>query len=156
MKNSKDSEVTIKTVPAKSQHHLVVEELIKNKCAAQRLSLISDIQFDNSPKGRKSRISWELISADDEDIRGLISLKTQDQDGTAEEKVVYEVINLLTIMDRDTRYKKAWICLVGSGFTPALKDFYMLDLHRKIPNMRDRVFIVDGIHGVASANFVLP
>ncbi len=143
-------------MPVKSQYYPAVEKLINNKCSTQRLYLISDVQFDQSPKKRKYKISWELISVDDENVRGLISLKTQDQDGTAEEKVVYEVINLLTIMDRDARYKKSWICLVGSGFTPALKDFYVFDLQHKIPDMHNRVFIVDGIHGVASTNFVLP
>lgn len=141
---------------AKSKYHSIVENLIKSNCLLNHLNLISDVQFYPSPKGRGSKISWGLISEENENVRGLVSLKTQDQGGTAEEKVVYEIVNLLTIMDNDSRYKKSWVCLVGPGFTPALKDFYIQDLHHKVPEMREKVFIINDLQGLKLTNFALP
>lgn len=111
--------------------------------------------MNTSPKGTPYTISWQLISNGDENIRGLVSLREQHVGGTTEEKVVYEVIKLLMTMENDIRYKKSWIVLVGPGFTTALKNFYIHNLYKKIPEMFGRVFIIDDVQELRSTNFVL-
>lgn len=54
----------------------------------------------------------------------LVSLKWQQVGGTAEEKVPFEVISLMSaVTNNESKYKKAYLILGGEGWT--LRDFYV-------------------------------
>ena len=131
------------------------ENAIKRSCIKHKLLVNSGPKMTSSPKGKPYRVAWELISASDENTRGLVTLKTQEGNGTAEEKVPYAVIQLLTSMEADLRYKKAWIILSGSGFTPSLMEYFAHDLHKKIPDMREKVYVVSDAKVLRSIYFDL-
>lgn len=131
------------------------ENAIKRSCIQNQLLANSDAIMPSSPKDKPYRVAWELVKASDEKIRGLVMLKTQEGNGTAEEKVPYAVIQLLISMETDPRYKKAWIILNGSGFTPYLMNYYAKDLHKKIPDMREKVYVVSDQNVLRSIYFDL-
>ena len=131
------------------------ENAVKRSCIRNKLLANSDAKMPFSPKGKPYRVAWELVSASDKNIRGIVALKTQEGNGTAEEKVPYAVIQLLTSMDADLRYKKAWIILSGSGFTPFLMNYFANDLHKKIPDMREKVYVVSDENVLRSIYFDL-
>ena len=131
------------------------ENAVKRSCIRNKLLANSDAKMPSSPKGKPYRVAWELVSASDKNIRGLVALKTQEGNGTAEEKVPYAVIQLLTSMDADLRYKKAWLILSGSGFTPFLMNYFVNDLYKKIPDMREKVYVVSDENVLRSTYFDL-
>lgn len=132
-----------------------VQRAIERSCQANRLTARSQQVVGTSPSGRRHKVDWELVSNIDEGLRGLVSCKFQEQGGTAEEKVPYEVLKLLHAMDLDKRYRKAWIVLGGNGWTKGLKSFYELDLKNWIPAMRDRVIIIPDTDALLSTNLTL-
>jgi hypothetical protein len=87
-------------------------------------------------------VDFEMWKQDDPNKRALLSCKYQENSGTAEEKIPYEVIKLISTMESDLRYRRAWLVLGGIGFSPALVAFYKTRLHEFIPSMRGRVDIV--------------
>ena len=64
------------------------------------------------------------IHAEDKDGRiHLVSMKWQQVQGTAEQKIPFEIICLADLMIRDESYYKAYLVLGGDGWR--YKDFYL-------------------------------
>jgi hypothetical protein len=73
--------------------------------------------------------------------RIVVSLKWQQVAGTAEQKVPFEVIALLELLESG-ECDKVYLVLGGTGWTPQLREFYLSEgLCRFIPGA-DRVRIV--------------
>ena len=81
-------------------------------------------------------MDYELISLENENIRGLVSCKTQNTSGSADEKVAYEVIKLLYLMEQDQRYKHAWIVLGGVAWRDEVRNFLRNEIQHWIPELK--------------------
>ncbi len=86
--------------------------------------------------GSRFGVSAHKIDTYAEDQRGrihLISLKWQQSQGTAEQKIPFEVISLIDLLQTNENYFKAHLVLGGNGWK--YKDFYVAGgLRRFIPN----------------------
>jgi hypothetical protein len=125
-----------------SNYEAIIEMCIKRSCEKNNLEAISQATIGTKPGGGKHRVDWEIIDKQDPESRGLISCKYQGTSGTAEEKMVYEVIKLLYTMKTDTRYKKSWIIMGGEGWSTGMREFIKNHLSEWIPSMRDKVEIL--------------
>jgi hypothetical protein len=130
----------------------VVRAVIERSCRKNNLTARTQVEVSDRPEGGKHRIDWELTSASDENVRILVSCKVQNSSGTAEEKVVYEVVKLIHTMDSDPRYKHAYIVLGGTGWRAGLKDFVAKDLKNYIPSMDGRVTVVTTTDALVALN----
>jgi hypothetical protein len=119
----------------------VIEAAIKRSCEKFNMNANSQVNIGEKPGGGKHRIDWELVDKDDDNLRGLVSCKTQSTSGTAEEKIAYEVIKLLHTMKIDSRYHHAWIVLGGTGWSHSMKKFVQNELIHWVPAMENRVTI---------------
>jgi hypothetical protein len=119
----------------------VIEAAIKRSCEKFNMNANSQVNIGEKPGGGKHRIDWELIDKDDDNLRGLVSCKTQSTSGTAEEKIAYEVIKLLHSMKIDSRYHHAWIVLGGTGWSHSMKKFVQNELIQWVPAMENKVTI---------------
>lgn len=91
------------------------------------------------------------IIADKLGNKYLISLKWQQVNGTAEQKVPFEVICLTdAILKSNGKYKKAYLVLGGAGWT--LRDFYTSGELEKYLEHRKAVDILTFEDFVAIAN----
>ncbi len=103
--------------------------------------------------GSRLGVSRHIVDtlADDGDGRlHLISLKWQQVQGTAEQKIPFEVICLVDAMLRDERFFKAYLVLGGEGWK--YKEFYLRGgLRPYLPNA-DMVNIVSMEQFVMLAN----
>jgi len=132
-----------------------VEQAIRRSCEANNLSAYSQRYIGTTPAGRRHKVDWELVHNADPSVRGIVSCKFQMNTGTTEEKVPYEVVKLVHAMENDARYKKAWIVLGGTGFSPGLKEFFEKKLHEKIPQMKNKVFIIPDTDTLLGTNLSL-
>lgn len=119
----------------------IVESVIKRSCEKYNLIANPQVFVGYKPGGGRHKIDWEIIDKNDENIRGLISCKTQNTSGTAEEKLVYEVIKLLHAMKIDSRYRHSWIVLGGVGWSHSMKNFIEKDLQKWIPECKEKITI---------------
>ena len=119
----------------------VIEAAIKRSCEKFNMNANSQVNIGEKPGGGKHRIDWELVDKDDDNLRGLVSCKTQSTSGTAEEKIAYEVIKLLHSMKIDSRYHHAWIVLGGTGWSHSMKRFVQNELIHWVPAMENKVTI---------------
>ena len=94
------------------------------------------------PGGGQHFVDIEIISANNPNIRGLFSCKFQKTSGTTDEKLGYEVIKLLSAMDKDPRYIHAWIAMGGTGWSESIIGFVKSgEIKKWIPAMKDKVTI---------------
>jgi len=124
-----------------SQFEEIVETTIKRSCLKNNMKANSQVFVGEKPGGGRHRINWELVDKNDENIRGLISCKTQNTSGTAEEKIAYEVIKLLHSMKIDSRYQHGWIILGGTGWSHSMKKFVENELKEWVPAMVNKITI---------------
>lgn len=122
-----------------SDYEAVIRSCIERSCRKNGLTAISQKIIGEKPGGGKHRVDWELSSATDESIKGLVSCKFQKTSGTAEEKIAYEVIKLLHAMDTDGRYRHSWIIMGGTGWSPGIRKFTREELSKWIPKMVGKV-----------------
>lgn len=114
----------------------IVKLCIKRSCQKNGLEAHPQKFVGLKPGGGRHRVDWELISLKDENIRGLVSCKTQNTSGSADEKVAYEVIKLLYLMHNDQRYKHAWIVLGGIGWNDNVRNFLRNEIQNWIPELK--------------------
>ena len=125
-----------------SDFERIVEACLERAAKDDNFKLVSQKNVGYKPGGGSShRVDWELISNESDDVRGLVSCKYQGTSGTAEEKIVYEVIKLLHTMKIDSRYKHAWIALGGEGWSEHIKQFIKNELVAWVPEMKNKVTI---------------
>jgi hypothetical protein len=67
------------------------------------------------PTRGKHIVDLEIVVDEEFNVRFLVSLKYQDVDGSAEEKIIYEQICLQAACE-DYGYEKAYIVLAGDGW----------------------------------------
>jgi hypothetical protein len=124
-----------------SEFERIIESVIRRSCEKNNLVAHSQVTIGNKPGGGKHRIDWEVVDKENENIRGLVSCKSQNTSGTAEEKVAYEVIKILHSMKIDSRYVHAWIILGGTGWSHSMRKFIENDLIEWVPAMKNKVTI---------------
>ncbi len=124
-----------------SDFEKLIEIAIKRSCDQNNLTALSQVTVGEKPGGGKHRVDWEIFYTDNPNIRGLISCKIQNTSGTAEEKIVYEVIKLLHTMNDDPRYIHSWIVMGGTGWSASMKNFIDKQLKAWLPAMGNRVTI---------------
>jgi hypothetical protein len=125
-----------------SDYEEIVELCIRRSCERNRLEAKSQSVIGEKPGGGKHRVDWEIYRLDNPNIRGLISCKFQSTSGTAEEKIVYEVVKLLHAMKIDNRYVKSWIIMGGNGWSEGIREFTKSELSDWIPLMKGKVEII--------------
>ena len=86
--------------------------------------------------GNRFGLHKHIIDTYAEDSKGrihLISLKWQQVAGTAEQKIPFEVISLIDLLQKNENYFRAHLVLGGPGWT--YRDFYVSGRLREfIPN----------------------
>ena len=92
----------------------------------------------------------DIRAEDDTGSIHLISLKWQQVQGTAEQKIPFEVICLVEAMQRDERFHKAHLVLGGDGWR--YKEFYLAGGLAPYLRGADRVQITSLEGFVAKAN----
>lgn len=125
-----------------SDYEAIIEMCIKRSCKRNNLTAESQSVVGVKPGGGRHRVDWEIFRNSSPDVRGLISCKFQGTNGTAEEKIAYEVIKLLHAMKNDSRYKKSWIIMGGDGWSPSMRDFVKSHLSEWIPAMQGSLDIL--------------
>ena len=125
-----------------SDYEDIVELCIKRSCERNKLEAKSQSVIGKKPGGGKHRVYWEIYKLDNPNIRGLISCKFQSTSGTAEEKIAYEVINLLHAMKIDSRYVKSLIIMGGDGWSDGIREFTKSELSNWIPQMKGKIAII--------------
>ena len=124
-----------------SQFESIVESVIKRSCEKHNMKALPQVTVGDKPGVGRHRIDWELVDKNDENIRGLVSCKSQNTSGTAEEKVAYEVIKILHSMKVDSRYMHGWIILGGTGWSHSMRSFIEKDLSNWVPAMKGKITI---------------
>ena len=108
----------------------------------KNFDVLSNVEIGLKPGGQVNRVPFVIVDKKNESRRGIVSCKIQTTGGSAEEKIVFEVIKLLAAMQYDRRYGRAWLVLGGTGWTNQLVDFYIDGLENYIPKIRNRVTII--------------
>lgn len=106
------------------------------------MSYMSNAIVGIKPDGKELKVDWELIDEFDPTQRAIIICRYKEQTGSTEEKLPFDVIKLLYLMKSDARYKRGWIILGGSGWTPTLMKFFKNNLQDWIPSIQDRISII--------------
>ena len=97
-----------------------------------------------------SRHKIDVLAHDTEGRQHLISLKWQQVQGTAEQKIPFEVICLAEAMIQDERFYKAYLVLGGEGWK--YKEFYISGGLKPYLTNADMVSIVSLEQFVTLAN----
>ncbi len=119
----------------------IVKSVINRFCEKYEMIANYQVIIGEKPGVGRHKIDWELVDKSNSNIRGLISCKTQNTSGTAEEKVVYEVIKLLYAIKNDSRYVHGWIILGGIGWSHSMKNFINHELMNWVPEMKEKITI---------------
>lgn len=125
-----------------SNFQSIVEACLRKASEEDGFKMTKEKVVGEKPGGTgKHRIDWELTSEKNPDLKGLVSCKYQERGGTAEEKVVYEVIKLLHTMEVDPKYVHAWLALGGEGWSDSIKNFITNELQKWIPQSKKKITI---------------
>ncbi|MCX7607404.1 MAG: hypothetical protein N2170_09135 [Bacteroidia bacterium] len=81
------------------------------------------------------------IVVEQEAERVVVSLKWQQVSGTAEQKIPFEVISLLYLIQQGV-CERAYLVLGGEGWTPQLKSFYLTGGLRRFIKDTEKVHIL--------------
>lgn len=134
----------------------IVEACLRKSAEKDQFVLRKQSTVGEKPGGQSMhRVDWELISITKPDLRGLLSCKYQGTSGTAEEKIVFEVIKLLHTMSVDTRYKHSWIALGGDGWSTNMMEFIKKDLQIWVPAMKEKITIFTNPNDLIAAKITL-
>ena len=115
----------------------IVKACIDRSCTKNGLEAFPQRFVGLKPGGGRHRVDYELVSVANPEVRGLVSCKTQNTSGSADEKVAYEVIKLLFAMKEDQRYKHAWIVLGGIGWNDNVRNFLSSEIQHWIPELKN-------------------
>ena len=109
-----------------SAYESIVEQCVRRSCEKYQMEVLRQRTIGEKQGGGQHRISCKI----------------QNQSGTAEEKIAYEVIKLLHAMEMDTRYVHSWIVMGGSGWSTGMRNFVNNELHKWVPTMKGKVSIL--------------
>lgn len=125
-----------------SNFQSIVEACLKKASEEDGFTMSKEKLVGEKPGGTgKHRIDWELTSVLNPDLKGLVSCKYQEKGGTAEEKIVYEIIKLLHTMDVNPKYAHAWLTLGGEGWSESIRNFISNEMHKWIPQSKSKITI---------------
>lgn len=82
----------------------------------------------------------------------IISAKWQQTRGTAEQKIVYDILSLIKIIKENPKYKKAYIVLGGTGFSAAAKEFFLGQAHLNFVKDGEKVEVISLEKFIEKAN----
>lgn len=109
-------------IPRDTSTGAVLENMINSALEHGKYRYRKQVIIGERLGGGKHKI--DLVIADQNENKMLISLKWQQVLGTAEQKVPFEVICLIkAIDDSKGEFKKAYMVLGGGGWK--LRDFYV-------------------------------
>jgi len=110
----------------------VLEALLIPVAQKNHYQIESQVWIGAGLGGGKHRLDALLTADNAEKI--AVSLKWQGGPGSVDEKVPYEVVKLLTLMDEHAELKRAYIIIGGNGFRPRLVAYYRSgDLCKYVP-----------------------
>jgi hypothetical protein len=98
----------------------VLESMVLPSLALGGYSYETQVNIGHRPGGGKHYV--DVVAAKDDAII-LISLKWQQVNGTAEQKVPFEVICLMAAMQHDPTFSRAYLVLGGAGWK--LRNWYL-------------------------------
>lgn len=75
------------------------------------------------PDGGNHRVDFVAWRPSAPERKILVSCKVQTQQGTAEEKLPYEVIKLVHVMRLQPQYVSAYLILGGEGWSKGIRQF---------------------------------
>jgi len=119
--------------------------LLNNSYAVEKQVIVG-----TKPGGGKHRA--DLVGMRPNGTRFLVSLKWQQNAGSAEEKVPFEVIKLLHALRENPNYDKAYIVIGGDGFSASLVDFYLSEEFRSYVRESEKIEILTLNDVMARAN----
>jgi hypothetical protein len=125
----------------------VLENMVLPSLIRGGYSYKTQVSVGKRPHGGTHKI--DIVSIDKEERKYLISLKWQQTSGTAEQKIPFEVMCLIDVMNTG-EYHKAYLILAGIGWT--LKEFYIRTGLEKYMFNTQLVKILDLEHFIALAN----
>ncbi|MDQ0287813.1 hypothetical protein J2Z49_002946 [Desulfofundulus luciae] len=62
----------------------------------------------------------------------IVSAKWQQIRGTVEQKLLYDIASLISIIRNSDEYRKAYVVLGGTGFSEKARSFLLQNKHREI------------------------
>ncbi|AEG16006.1 hypothetical protein Desku_2478 [Desulfofundulus kuznetsovii DSM 6115] len=62
----------------------------------------------------------------------IVSAKWQQVPGTAEQKLLYEIASLISIIQNSDKYRRAYVVLGGTGFSKGARSFLLRNNHREV------------------------
>lgn len=98
------------------------EHTITSTISGRGLSVRTQVPIGEKPGGGTHRADL-LVSRTDTGPCVLISVKTQNTSGTAEEKLVYEIIKLIHAVQNHPTICHAMLVLGGTGWSEGMKTF---------------------------------
>ena len=120
----------------------IVATVIRRSCQQRGYVAERQVNVGKKPGGGNHVVDWELTELSNPDRKALISCKTQNTSGTAEEKLAYEAIKLLHAMEQDSRYTHAWIVMGGTGWSDGMVTFAKENLPRWVPAAVGRLTVI--------------
>jgi len=135
--------------PRDTRTGAVLEQMIIPALTRGGYKFEKQVNIGLRPGGKKHIIDVLVKKSDNNII--LISLKWQQVQGTAEQKVPFEVICLAdALLTNPDKYKKAYLVLGGDAWT--LREFYISGGLKKYLNFSELVQIVSLEKFIAFAN----
>lgn len=117
------------------------------------LSFIPNSIVGTKPDGRPFKVSWEIIAEHDHGTRALVISKFQENSGSTQEKLPYDVLKILNLMRNDKRYRKGWIVLGGSAWDLNLLKFLKNELWSWFADSEGKVQIISTEGELNSCDF---
>lgn len=62
----------------------------------------------------------------------IVSAKWQQVSGTAEQKLIYEIASLISIVRKNQSFRKAYVVIGGSGFSPGARAYLLKQRHTEV------------------------
>lgn len=98
---------------------------------------LNDTKIGTRPNGNFHRVGYILKKA--QDLFPVV-LRWQQVNGTAEQKLPYEMLCLIESIQQRPQYTKVYVVLGGPGWT--LRDYYLSQRFREQLNIPDRIKIM--------------
>jgi hypothetical protein len=82
----------------------------------------SQVVLGTRPEGTKHIVDFVAMRAD---RKVVVSSKWQGVSGTGENKLLHEAVSLARLLRQTPEVTKAYIVIVGTGFTEKVRDYFL-------------------------------
>lgn len=120
----------------------IVQRCLVQISHRENYDLQRSVSLGTKPNGLTNRIDFVLSNPRKNSSKVIFSCKSQSVSGSAEEKIPYEIIRLLHTMREDETIRHAYLVLGGVGWNPTLLNFFIEELVKFIPDMKEHVSIL--------------